>query len=232
MVILLLYIFGIGPVFGIGPLPNTKHNINLMDMTYSARPLAQILDQIAPPPGIIAVYRVRRDVQYGLSFYRNQRTVNYDVGIAVSDPSADGPGPQGVVINEIREGSSAEQIGLNRLLGDDLVAVNGQPVLNAADFDAMRARWKPGVRLEFEVLDPRIPNKEPQFAGGIMQDGVPDQRHLLVIPEACLAEALCAQEIHQKLLGRHYEPLFTYPAQNLVVYEVTASHSAESVHSR
>ena len=49
MVILLLYMFGIGPVFGIGPLPNTKRNINLMDMTYSARPLAQILDEISPP---------------------------------------------------------------------------------------------------------------------------------------------------------------------------------------
>ena len=232
MVILLLYIFGIGPVLGVGPLPNTKHNINLMDMTYSARPLAQILNQISLPPGITAVYRVRRDVQYGISFYRNQRTVNYDVGITVSDPPPDGSGPHGVIIDEVKEGSSAEQMGLNRLLGDDLVAVNGQPVLNAADFEAMRARWKPGVRLEFEVLDPRIPNKGPQFAGGIMQDGVPDQQHLLVIPQVCLSEAPCASELHRKLAGRQYDPLFTYPAQNLVVYEVAASHSSEAIHSR
>ena len=232
MVILLLYIFGIGPLFGIAPAPNTKHNINLMDMTYSARPLAQILNQIGPVPGIVAVYRVRRDTQYGLSFYRNQRTVNYDVGISVSDPPPDGPGPHGVIVDEVKEGSSAEQMGMNRLLGDDLVAVNGQPVLNAADFDAMRARWKPGVRLEFEVLDPRIPNKEPQFARGIMQDGVPDQQHLLVIPQSCLSEAPCAGELHRKLAGRQYDPLFTYPAQNLVVYEVMASHPRAAVHSR
>ena len=232
MVILLLYIFGIGPVFGIGALANTKHNITLMDMTYSARPLAQILDQITPPPGPIAVFRVRRDVQYGLSFYRNQRTVNYDVGITVSDPPPDGPGPHGVIIDDVKEGSSAEQMGVNRLVGDDLVAVNGQPILNAADFEAMRARWKPGIRLEFEVLDPRIPSKEPQFAGGILQDGVPDQQHLLVIPEACLSEVPCAGELHRELAGRRYDPLFTYPAQKLVVDEVMASEPTQAVHSR
>jgi len=232
MVILLLYMFGIGPVFGIGSSANTKHNINLMDMTYSARPLAQILDQISPPPGTIAVWRVRRDVQYGLSFYRNQRTVNYDVGITVSDPEAAGSGPHGVLIDEVKEGSSAEQMGLRRLVGDDLVAVNGRPVLNAADFDAMMAGWKPGVRLEFEVLDPRIPGKEPQFAGGVMQDGVPEAQHLVVIPESCLAQVPCADELHRLLAGRRYEPWFTFPAQNLVVYEVMAGDSPKAVRSR
>ncbi len=178
MIILLLYIFGVGPVFGIGPVPNTKRNINLMDMTYSARPLAQILNKISPSPGVVAVWRVRRDVQYGLSFYRNQRVVNYDIGISVSNPPAGADhGPHGVVLDEVKEGSSAEEMGLRSLIGDDVVAVNGQPVLNAADFDAMRAGWKPGVRLEFEVLDPRIPAKNPQFVGGIMQDGIPDKQH-------------------------------------------------------
>jgi 4-amino-4-deoxy-L-arabinose transferase-like glycosyltransferase len=233
MVMLLFYMFGIGPVFGIGPLPNTKRNITLMDMTYSARPLAQILDQISPPPAITAVWRVRRDVQYGLSFYRNQREVNYDVGITVSDPPGNaGAAPQGVMIDEVKEGSSAEQMGLNRLLGDDLVAVNGQPVLNAADFNAMRAGWKPGVKLEFEVIDPRIPNKEPQFASGAMQDGVPEKQHLLIVPGSCLSQVPCASELHRILAGRRYDPLFTYPAQSLVVYEVMASDSGTAVRSR
>ncbi|HEY1499404.1 MAG TPA: glycosyltransferase family 39 protein [Acidobacteriaceae bacterium] len=232
MVILLLYMFGIGPVFGIGPLPNTKRNINLLDMTYSARPLAQILDEISPPPRPIAIWRVRRDVQYGLSFYRNSRVVNYDVGITVSDLPAIGSAPQGVMIDDVKEGSSAEQMGLRRLEGDDLVAVNGQPVLNAADFNAMRARWKPGVKLEFEVLDPRIPNKQPQFAGGTMQDGVPDKPHLLVIPGSCLANIPCASELHRILAGRRYEPLFTFPAQNLVVYDVMASGAENALRGR
>ncbi|HEX3662418.1 MAG TPA: glycosyltransferase family 39 protein [Acidobacteriaceae bacterium] len=220
MIILLLYIFGVGPVFGIGPVPNTKHNINLMDMTYSARPLAQILNKITPPPGLVAVWHVRRDVQYGISFYRNERVVNYDIGITVTNPPASADhGPQGVVLDDVKEGSSAEEMGLRSLIGDDVVAVNGQPVLNAADFDAMRASWKPGVRLEFEVLDPRIPGKNPQFVGGIMRDGVPDRQHLLVVPESAIPD------LSQKLQGRDYEPLFTYPAQNLVVYDVRARSS-------
>jgi hypothetical protein len=131
-----------------------------------------------------------------------------------------------VVVDDVKEGSSAEQMGLRRLVGDDLVAVNGQPVLNAADFSAMRAGWKPGVKLEFEVLDPRIPDKAPQFASGAMQDGIPDRQHLLVIPESS------ATELRQTLQGRRYEPLFTYPAQNLVVYEVMARNSGTAIRSR
>lgn len=227
MIILLLYIFGVGPVFGIGPLPNTKHNINLMDMTYSARPLAQILNRISAPPGMVAVWNVRRDVQYGLNFYRDQRSVNYDIGIHVSDPPPGRDrGPRGVVIDEVKEGSSADEMGLRSKIGDDLVAVNGQPILNAADFNAMMAGWKPGVRLEFEVLDPRIPDKSPLLIGGTMHDGVPDQQHLLVVPESSIPR------LRQKLQGRDYEPLFTYPAQSLVVYEVRARSSGTAVRSR
>jgi 4-amino-4-deoxy-L-arabinose transferase-like glycosyltransferase len=227
LVILLLYIFGVGPFFGAGELKATKRNITLMDMTYSARPLTTILNEISPPPGIVAVWHARRELQYGLSFYRNQRTVNYDVGIAVSNPPASaGPGPHGVAIDGIKEGSSAEEMGLNRLVGDDIVAVNGQPVLNAADFNAMMDGWKPGVKLDFEVLDPRFPERDPQFVGGTMDDGIPDARHLLVIPESSIAM------LRQKLQGRRYEPLFTFPAQNLIVYEVMPKASPPAVHNR
>ncbi|MGB9146683.1 MAG: glycosyltransferase family 39 protein [Acidobacteriaceae bacterium] len=217
MIILLLYIFGVGPVFGVGPIPNTKRNINLIDMTFSARPLTQILNEIEPPPGIVAVWRVRRELQYGVAFYRNHRVVNYDVGIVVSDPPASaGPGPHGAQIDDVNEGSSAAEFGLRQLVGDDIVAVNGQPVLNAADFDRMMTSWRPGVRVEFEVIDPRIPGKEPQFLGGILDDGVPAAEHLLVVPETMV------KELREKLAGRDYEPLFSFPAQNLEVYEVMA----------
>lgn len=126
MLVLLLFLFGVGPVFGVGPIPNTKRTINLIDMTFSARPLSKILDQISPPGGIVAVYKVRRDMEYGLSFYRNSRVTNYE------------------------------------------------------------------------------------------QDRVPDQQHLLVVRESYI------EELRPILKGRTYEPLFTYPAQNLVVYEVAA----------
>jgi 4-amino-4-deoxy-L-arabinose transferase-like glycosyltransferase len=217
MVVLLLYIFGVGPLFGVGPVPNTKHNINLMDMTFSSRPLAHILNEINPPPGGVAVWRVRRDVQYGISFYRNHRVVNYDVGITVSNPPASsGGGPQGVLLDEVKEGSSAEVMGLRSKVGDSILAVNGQPVLNADDFNRIMAGWHPGTPLLFELVDSRLQVKTLQYVEGIMQDGVPDGQHLLVVPDSVIPE------LRQKLADRKYEPLFTYPAQNLVVYEVQA----------
>jgi hypothetical protein len=126
MIVLLVFLFGVGPVFGIGPMGNTKRTINLIDMTFSARPLTKILNQISPPGGSVAVFRVRRDMEFGLSFYRNARVINYE------------------------------------------------------------------------------------------QDGVPDQQHLLVVRESYI------DQLRPILKGRTYEPLFTYPAQNLVVYEVAA----------
>lgn len=127
MVILLLFIFGIGPVFGVGNFPGTKKNIQHIDDSYSARPLSRILDQVASPTETVAVYRVRRDVEYGVAFYRNHEVFNYE---------------------------------------------------------------RPG--------------------------GVPPQEHILIMREAYAAEIL------PYMVGRKYAPLFTYPAQNLVVYKVSA----------
>jgi hypothetical protein len=127
MVIMLLYLFGIGPFFGIHALAGTERNITLIDLTYSARPLTKILNQISPPDGIVAVYKVRRDVEYGISFYRDRQVVNYE------------------------------------------------------------------------------------------RDGVPSQQHLLVVRAAYL------DGLRPFLQGRTYEPLFTYPAQDLVVYSVSAA---------
>ncbi len=73
IVVLMFYIFGVGPVFGLGPMGNTKRNIHLIDLTFSARPMAQILKQIAPKDEVVALYDVRREMAYGLSFYRDQQ---------------------------------------------------------------------------------------------------------------------------------------------------------------
>jgi 4-amino-4-deoxy-L-arabinose transferase-like glycosyltransferase len=86
LVIMLLFIFGVGPFFGLPALSSTKKNIRLLDAAYSARPLAAIISQIAKPNEAVAVYRVRRDVEYGLSFYRNHQVDNYDQdGIALGE---------------------------------------------------------------------------------------------------------------------------------------------------
>lgn len=78
LVVLLLYLYGVGPFFGIPAIPATKHVIHLLDRTYSARPLAARLDTVAPADETVAVFRVRRDIMYGLAFYRNEEVVNYE----------------------------------------------------------------------------------------------------------------------------------------------------------
>jgi 4-amino-4-deoxy-L-arabinose transferase-like glycosyltransferase len=78
MVIMLLFLFGVGPFFGIPALAGTKRNILLIDLTYSARPLSRILSEIATPGEPIAVFNVRRDVEYGLSFYQDNRVKDYE----------------------------------------------------------------------------------------------------------------------------------------------------------
>jgi hypothetical protein len=126
LVVMLLFIFGVGPFFGLPAISATKKNIRLLDAAYSARPLAAIISQIAKPNEVVAVYRVRRDVEYGLSFYRNHEVDNYE------------------------------------------------------------------------------------------QDGIPPGEHILITRE------MYAGQLRSLLAGRSYQPLFSYPAQNLAVYQVFA----------
>jgi 4-amino-4-deoxy-L-arabinose transferase-like glycosyltransferase len=126
LVVMLLFLFGIGPTFGAPAVSGSKKNIRLLDAAYSARPLAGFIGQIAKPGEPVAVFRVRRDVEYGLSFYRNRRVDDYDL------------------------------------------------------------------------------------------DGIPPGEHILVTRESSLSA------LHPLLAGRSYEPLFSYPAQSLEVYQVLA----------
>jgi 4-amino-4-deoxy-L-arabinose transferase-like glycosyltransferase len=79
LVVLVLFLYGVGPFFGIPPVQATKRVIHLIDNSYSARPLAEKLLQYGPPDETVAVFRVRRDIEYGLSFYRNREVVNYEL---------------------------------------------------------------------------------------------------------------------------------------------------------
>jgi 4-amino-4-deoxy-L-arabinose transferase-like glycosyltransferase len=51
-----------------------------LDQTLSARPLAQELSAVETHPLPLAVYHIRRELEYGLTFYRNRLTFNYDWG--------------------------------------------------------------------------------------------------------------------------------------------------------
>jgi len=53
------------------------HNGVLLDQEYSARPLAHELEKLPDAPHKVAVFQARRDIQYGLGFYLNERVPNY-----------------------------------------------------------------------------------------------------------------------------------------------------------
>ena len=48
-----------------------------LDLNYSARPLAREMQQQAPDVRTVAFQDVRRDMVYGLYFYRNQQPIDY-----------------------------------------------------------------------------------------------------------------------------------------------------------
>lgn len=56
-----------------------------MDRTLSARPLAIEIGGVVEHPLPLAVYGVSREMEYGLTFYRNQTTVRYEWGSVPSE---------------------------------------------------------------------------------------------------------------------------------------------------
>lgn len=78
IVVLLVFLYGVGPIFGIPAIGITKRVPELLDRSYSARPLAERLGTRVPADETVAVFRVRRDTEYGLAFYRNHEVINYE----------------------------------------------------------------------------------------------------------------------------------------------------------
>ena len=78
LMVLILFLYGVGPFGYVPAVSASKRVIQLLDRSYSARPLAERIATEVPPTGTVAVFRVRRDVEYGLSFYRNHEVSNYE----------------------------------------------------------------------------------------------------------------------------------------------------------
>ncbi len=85
VVIAVIHHFGIAQVRNITLVPVCAMLIFLLgyhgrdlDLNYSARPLAQEIARLAPNDKIVALCRVKRDMDYGLAFYRDQRPTHYD----------------------------------------------------------------------------------------------------------------------------------------------------------
>jgi 4-amino-4-deoxy-L-arabinose transferase-like glycosyltransferase len=51
-----------------------------IDDFYSARPVAREISELHPQPAPVAVFKAKRELEYGLGFYRDQTISNYDVG--------------------------------------------------------------------------------------------------------------------------------------------------------
>src|ERR1700722_1700739 len=56
-----------------------------LDATLSARPLAQELATVEMHQRPLAVYHIHRELEYGLTFYRNQLSFNYDWGRVLAE---------------------------------------------------------------------------------------------------------------------------------------------------
>ena len=78
LIVLMCFLYGFGPFFGIPAVEASKRVVRLLDRSYSARPLAERLAGLPEGSETVAVFRVRRDVEYGLAFYRNRQVVNYE----------------------------------------------------------------------------------------------------------------------------------------------------------
>ena len=78
LVVLVLFLYGVGPFFGIpGSGCHQARDSPARPHVFRAAAGRQA-GSVAPADETVAVFRVRRDIEYGLSFYRNREVVNYE----------------------------------------------------------------------------------------------------------------------------------------------------------
>ncbi len=56
-----------------------------LDINYSARPLAREIAEHAPGASTLAMYHLKRDMEYGLAFYRNQPLIDYTKSVPAGE---------------------------------------------------------------------------------------------------------------------------------------------------
>ena len=74
-----------------------------LDLNYSARPLAREIERQAPQTETVALLHVKRDIDYGLAFYRNQPSVHYD------DPEEGVPEGEHVLVTRSNDQESLDR---------------------------------------------------------------------------------------------------------------------------
>src|SRR5262249_39420602 len=89
------------------------------------------------------------------------RNVTPELGDRLGIPSG-----KGVVVQDVKPGSFAEDIGLSR--GDVVLEVNRKPVNNEDDFRSLQAQLKSGQDVVFLVRQGRGRNSGTIFLGGTL----------------------------------------------------------------
>ncbi len=91
------------------------------------------------------------------------------VGLTVADLPSNAPaGIHGVVIQEIKPGSFADEAGLRGAQGQVIIAINKQPIHNKQEYNAIIGKLKSGADLVFEIVDPRDPKSGGTLLGGTL----------------------------------------------------------------
>jgi len=97
----------------------------------------------------------------------NTENAQAKLGISVSDlPQGAPAGLHGVLIQSVKPGSFADQIGLAE--GVVIVSINRHPINNVNDFRAVVAGLKSGDDVAFQLVDPQQPTAGSMYRGGTL----------------------------------------------------------------
>lgn len=91
------------------------------------------------------------------------------LGITVTDlPQGAPAGLHGVLIESVKPGSFADEIGVSNFQGGVIVSVNRHPVSNLQQFQTVVAGLHSGEDVVLEIVDPQHPNSGNEYLGGTL----------------------------------------------------------------
>ncbi|MGA8531204.1 MAG: trypsin-like peptidase domain-containing protein, partial [Acidobacteriaceae bacterium] len=92
------------------------------------------------------------------------------LGVTVQDlPQGAPAGLHGVLIESVRPGSFADEVGVSQFQGWVITSINRHPVNNVQDFQTIVAGLHSGDDVVFNVVDPRHPNAGNELLGGTLR---------------------------------------------------------------
>jgi serine protease Do len=74
----------------------------------------------------------------------------------------------GVLIESVKPGSFADEIGVGNFQGGVIVSLNRHPIHNVQEFQTIVAGMKSGDDVALEIVDPQKPNGGTSILGGTL----------------------------------------------------------------